>query len=136
MIDCQKMLSDALEAMRVDDRDAARDQLSGLLRCVCLGDPLPMVRIIEDEDGETLLAVTDSDQPRDDDAAFDDDQIVGRPCGRRGCNQWIADESWQFGYCADCCSAGVCEHGNVAADCQACCIESDRAYDESQEQRR
>jgi len=135
MIDVQKQLSEALEAMRVDDRDTARDRLAQLLRCVCLGDPLPMVRIVEDEDGEALLAVIDSDQPRDDDAAFEnDDEIIGRPCGRRGCHQWIVDDSWQYEWC-EACSSRQCEHGSDPTDCNQCCSESDRAYDEARERK-
>jgi len=41
----------------------------------------------------------------------------------------IEDDSWPYAWCPDCCENAKCHHGNRPEDCDACCHESDLAYD-------
>lgn len=58
-----------------------------------------------------------------------DEYPTGRLCGRPGCST-VVDNNWPFVWCQTCGAFETCEHGNAPHVCNACNVNSDRAFDE------
>ncbi len=118
--------------LKTETGEASADQLAWLAACG------PSGRLWRPSDWDEILDELSApvgppwDAPAELEES-DDELPDGRPCGRSGCNNLIADPSWNYAWCPTCAEFGTCGHGERPEDCDTCAQESDRAFDEGRE---